>query len=244
MSTTSDMEFLETCRQHFDIFKNEERWNHYNPRLSIARLEAKLNSGFPVANKISERFAPYQIVVNDRQDVYAKIDPWAKSARRYLRSCGATKNEIEDGNAIINALLGQKTNVRPPQNTNATAANASQSNERAQLSYAAKYANLQAARAFFGNVSAFQPNEDPLILTNVDAFIAECRTANEAVSEHFAPLNEAWNERDEILYTNEDSILADFRLAKEYYKSLYQPKDPQYRAITAKDMTLKDNRRR
>ncbi|MCD9187303.1 MAG: hypothetical protein LUM44_12785 [Pyrinomonadaceae bacterium] len=243
MSTTLDMEFLETCRRHFDIFKNEARWNHSNPRLSIARLEAKFNSGFPIANKISEELAPYQIEVNQRQELYARIDTWARSARRYLKSSGATQREIDDANVIFNALLGQKTKAKPPQNTEGSAGNAAASHEKLQLSYAAKLANLQAARAFLANVTAFTPNEEHLKLTALDAFIAECTAANEAVSAKFVPLNDAWNERDEVLYTNEDSILNDFRLAKEYYKSLYNAKDPQYKAITAKNMKLTDNSR-
>lgn len=243
MSTTSDMEFLETCRRHFDIFEAEERWNHSNPRLSIEKLELKLNSGFPIANKVSEELAPYQVEVNQRQDLYARIDTWTRSARRYLKSSGATEREIEDANVIFNALLGQKTKAKPPKDTGGSAGNAAESHEKLQLSYAAKLANLQAARALLANITAFTPNEDHLKLTAFDTFIAECLAANEAVSAKFVPLNEAWNECDEILYTNEDSILNDYRLAKEYYKSLYKAKDPQYKAITAKNMRLRDNSR-
>ena len=80
-------------------------------------------------------------------------------------------------------------------------------------------------------------------MISIDALITECDDANVAVSTDFVPLYEAWNERDEKLYTDRDSLIADFRLAREYYKSLYNPKDPQYKAITAKNMRLRDNSR-
>lgn len=244
MADTGDMEFLNTCRRHLDIFKAEARWNSSNVRLGLDKLQAKLDGGYPIAKDVSDEFTRQEIVVNDRQDVYARVAPFAKSARRYLRSCGATENEIKDGTAHINALLGQvKRQPKPLANTDAPAAVGEASNAKAQLSYDAQYANLQVVRAFFGNVSAFQPNEDGLKLTMIDTFITECDDANVAVSAGFVPLSAAWNLRDEKLYTDADSILDDFRLAKEYYKSLYQPKDPQYKAITAPDMKLRDNSR-
>lgn len=244
MADTGDMKFLNTCRRHLDIFKAEPRWNSSNPRLNLTALEAKLNAGYPIAADVTDKFAAQQIVVNNRQDVYAKIPPFAKAARRYLRSCGATENEIKDGTAYINELLGQqKKKPKTITNLDGSAVEATQQNAKLQLSYDGQYATLQSLRAFLGNVSAYIPNEDEVKLTTLDALITECGDANNAVSAGFVPLLGAWNMRDEKLYTDEDSILEDFRLAKEYYKSLYDPKDPQYKAITAKDMRLQDNSR-
>lgn len=244
MANSADMNFLNVCRRHLDIFKAEARWNPSNLRLVLTALETKLDGGYPFAQDVLDKFAANQIVVNHRQASFAKIEPFARSARRYLRSCGATEAEIEDGNRYINALLGQvKKKPKTIPNTEGGAAQATESHAKAQLSYDALYANLVAFRAFVANVTAWKPNEDNLKLTAIDALIAECGGGNNAVSAGFVPLSTAWNTRDEQLYTNDDSVLADFRLAKEYYKVLYEPKDPQYRTITARDMTLKDNSR-
>lgn len=244
MANTADFTFLNVCRRHLDIFLAEPRWNPSNLRLVLATLEAKLESGYPIAQDVIDEFTANQIVVNNRQDSFAKIEPFARSARRYLRSCGATEAEIEDGNRYINALLGQvKKKPKVTTNTEGNAAEVTETHAKAQLSYDAQYANLLAFRAFVANVSAWKPNEDNLKLTAIDALIAECGDGNDAVSAGFVPLSTALNTRDEKLYLDEDSVIADFRLAKEYYKSLYDPKDPQYRAITAKDMTLRDNSR-
>ena len=244
MANSADMNFLNVCRRHLDIFKAEGRWNPSNTRLVLTALEAKLDGGYPIAEDVLEKFAANQIVVNNRQDSYAKIEPFAKSARRYLRSCGATEAEIEDGNRYINALLGQvKKKPKVIGNTEGNAAQATETHAKAQLSYDAQYANLQAFRAFAANVTAWQPNEDNLKLTAIDALIDECGGGNNAVSAGFVPLSTAWNTRDEKLYTDDDSVLEDFRLAKDYYKVLYEPKDPQYKTVTAKDMRLQDNSR-
>ena len=244
MANSADMNFLNVCRRHFDVFKAEARWNPSNTRLALTALEAKLDGGYPIAEDVLDKFAANQIIVNHRQDAFAKIEAFARSARRYLRSCGATEAEIEDGNRYINALLGQmKKKPKAIANTEGVAAQATETHAKAQLSYDALYSNLLAFRAFVSNVTAWKPNEDNLKLTGIDALIDECGGGNDAVSAGFVPLSTAWNARDEKLYTDDDSVIADYRLAKEYYKVLYDPKDPQYRTITARDMTLRDNSR-
>ena len=149
---------------------------------------------------------------------------------------------VKDGQ-VVNDLLG-KSKTRPTKNTDVPASEAVETHSTLQLSFDGKYANLQAYRAYLGNVSAYKPNEDEVKLITAEALIVECGDANVSISTGFVPLSQAWNLRDEDLYNNVDSIIELFRDAKEYYKSLYQPKDPQYRAITAKDMQLKDNSRR
>jgi hypothetical protein len=244
MANSADMNFLNVCRRHLDIFTAEARWNPSNTRLALTGLGVKLDGGYPIAEDVLEQFAANQIVVNHRQDSYAKIEAFARSARRYLRSCGATDAEIADGNRYINALLGQvKKKPKAIANTEGVVAEATETHAKAQLSYDAMYANLVAFRAFVSNVTAWKPNEEHLSLTAIDALIAECSGGNNAVSAGFVPLSTAWNTRDEKLYRDEDSVIATFRLAKEYYKSLYDPKDPQYKTITAKDMRLQDNSR-
>lgn len=244
MADTADIKFLNRCRRHLDIFLAEARWNSSNTRLALTALEAKLAGGFQIAADVSEKFAQQQILINRRQDVYAKIPSFARKLRRYFRSCGATENEIADCERYVNDLLGVAKPPKPPKNTDGDGASAANTHSMTQLSYDGMYANLQALRAFVGNVTAFKPNEEPLALTGFDAFIEECREANEAVSENFAPLSSAWNLRDDELYNNDGSVFEDFRDAKEYYKSLYDAQDPQYKTITAKDMLLVKGGRR
>jgi hypothetical protein len=166
-----------------------------------------------------------------------------RSSRRYLKSSGATKEELADANTIINKLLtsgGTKTVALDP---NKPAAKLETGNSTSHRGYDARYGNLIALREFYANVTVYKPNEIEIKLDAFDALIAECQAANEAVSEAFAEALAAWNERDAKLYNDPDSILATFRLAKDYYKSLYTPKDPQYKAISAKSMTLDNNSR-
>jgi len=245
MADTMDIKFLNTCRRNLDVFSADTRYNSSNPDLALVNLTARLDAGYPIANDISVKFAAQQIRVNNRQAIYEKIDAFAKKSRRYLRSCGATEREIEDGNRYVNDLLGY-TKAKPKNiaNPDAPAGEGEETHAKAQLSYAALYANLMAYREFLRNVTAYQPNEDEIKISTLDALIEECGTANEDVSAGFAPLSAAWNLRDENLYTDEDSIINLFRKAKEYYKSLYEPKDPQYRAITRSDMTLRDYSRK
>lgn len=243
MAETSDTTFLNRCMRHLDIFKAEPRYNSSNSALVLAALEAKLASGYPIVEAVLAKVAPFNIKINERQAAYAKIDPMVRASRRYLKSSGATDAEIADANTIINKILNSGGKKKETVDPNQPAEAVKEKNSTSHRSYDARYGNLMALREFYANVSAYNPNEDPVKLTAFDAVLAECQAANEAVSQAFVEIFEAWNERDAKLYDDADSILEDFRDAKEYYKSLYTSKDPQYKAIERKDMALTNNSR-
>jgi hypothetical protein len=60
MAESSDNGFLNVCRRHLDVFKADPKWNHSNPNLKIPALEAKLAGGYPIAQNVWAKVAPYQ----------------------------------------------------------------------------------------------------------------------------------------------------------------------------------------
>lgn len=243
MAETSDTRFLNICRRHLDIFKAEANWNPSNSLLEIIKLEAQLDAAYPIANDVPARLAPQKIRINDRQASYAKINPMVRASRRYLKSSGATEAEIADAYTYINKILADRAAPKPKVNPDLPAAEAENSNSVSHQSYDSKLGNLIGYREFAASVSVYQPNEDAVKITTMDALIAECTAANNAISTGFVPLLSAWNLRDAKLYTDATSVFENFRDAKEYYKSLYEPNSPQYRAITAPSMALQRRNR-
>ncbi len=239
MAETSDTKFLNTCRRHLDIFKADVKWNPSNSLLEITKLEAQLAAAYPIANDVPARLAPQKIRINDRQASYAKINPLVRASRRYLKSSGATEAEIADANSQINKILGQRAAPKPKVNPDAPAQEAAQINSVSHQSYDSRLGNFIGYRELTNSISAYQPNEDEVKISTMDALVTECTSANNAVSAGFVPLFDSWNLRDAKLYTDAASVFEVFSDAKEYYKSLYAPGSPQYRAVTAPDMALK-----
>lgn len=243
MSETSDMKFLNTCRRQLDIYKVDPRWNHSSPKLKITTLEAKLASGYPIAEAVKQKVPPYQIKINNRQAAYAKVDPMVRASRRYLKSTEATDAEVADANTAYKKVLKPSGKKKETLDPNQPAVAVEKTNSTSHRSYDSQAGNLIAVREMLTNISAYTPNEDGIKVADFDAVIAECQTANAEVSAAFIEPFAAWNERDAKLYNDADSILEDFRNAKEYYKSLYEPGTPQYQMITAPDMLLTNNSR-
>ena len=243
MAENTDTRFLNVCGRHLEVFRVEARWNPSNEALKIANLEALLEAGYPVVDDVWAKFAPFEMKINRQQAAFDKIEPRVRAARRYLKSSGATEAEIADVNTVINDLLGEGTASKPPADPDNPAADIEKSNSVSQMSYDSRLGNLVRLRELFANIAAYKPNEDDIKLDAFDALIDECRAAIEARNAAFVPLFNAWNLRDAKLYDDADSILETFRDAKEYYKSLYAPDTPQYRAITERDMKLLSNSR-
>jgi len=244
MAESSDTRFLNICSRHLDFWKADPKWNHSSPRLSIAALEAKLAGGYPLAEDVWAKVAPFEMKVNVLQAAFDKLAPRVRASRRYLKSSGATEAEIADANTVINKILGQRSTPRPRLNPNNSAAEAERTNSVSHQSYDSRLGNAGVLRETYANISAYAPNEEEISLEGFDALIAECRTALNDVSTASVPLLGAWNVRDAELYNDADSILETFRDAKEYYKSLHPPGTPEYKAITAKDMALENNSRK
>lgn len=239
MAESSDTRFLNICRRHLDIYKADPRWNPSNPLLKLPAMEAQLAEGYAVAADVPARLAPQKILINNRQETYGKIRPFLRSSRRYLKSCGASEAEIADAGSYINNLIGKRAVPKAKDNPDTPANEALRTHSVSQMSFDSQYGNLVGYRAFLGNIPEYKPNEDPIKLTALDDLLMECDASNAAVSSGFVPLSGAWNLRDAKLYTDENSIYEVFRIAKDYYKSLYATNSPQYRTITARDMTLR-----
>lgn len=244
MAETSDMRFLNVCMRLLAIFMAEPRWNPSNPLLTLANLQAALDGGYPVARDVEAKVAPFDIKVNNRQAAYAKIAPMVRASRRYLKSSGATEAEIADANSLINDILNQKSAPKLKLNPNQPGAVLENSHSTSHQSFDSRLGNLIGLRELYGNIIAYKPNEDGVKLTAFEAQITECQTTNEEIATAFVAALNAWHTRDAKLYNDIDSILELFRDAKEYYKSLYTPSDPQYKSVTARDLTLKNNSKR
>lgn len=244
MAETSDVKFLNVAGKHLTMFKAAgARWNHPDSALSIVNLQKMLDEGYPVAENVFSKVAPFNIVINNRQAAYAKIDPTVRASRRYLKSTSATTAEIADINTIINKLLAPSGRKKETLDPNKPAAEVEQGNSTSHRSYDARQGNLIALRHALAALAAYDTNETNINIAAYDALIAEIEAANQAVNDAYAEAFNAWNKRDAKLYDDSNSILEIFRRAKEYYKSLFEPKSPEYKAITAKAMTLDSNSR-
>ncbi len=241
MAETSDTKFLNTCQHLLNMFMADAKYNSSNVLLGTVNLKNRLSAGKLLPIAVETMLAPQKIRINARQAAYAKIPPYVRSARGYLKSSGATDAEIADAQTYFRPLLGTRAAPKIKDDPNTTANEAEKSNSVSKLSYDSMSGNLVALRQFLPVVTAFVPNEEAVKLTTLDDIITETNQTNQAVSIGFVPLFQAWNERDAQLYSDEDSLLNLFRLAKEYYKSLYKPSDPEYKAVTA--LTLRGNSR-
>ncbi len=243
MSETSDMKFLNTCQRLLDVFSGEPKWNPSNAALETGSLKPQLATGLPIAQDVWAKNAAQEIKINDRQASYDKIDPRVRATRRYLKSCGATAAEVADANTIMKKILGERSKSKVKVNPNKSAAEAEKTISTSHQSYDSRLGNLKALREMLANITAYQPNENDIKLTAYTALADECQTKNNAISQGNVVLLAALNLRDAKLYDDPDSILETFRDGKEYYKSLFVPSSPQFKAITAKDMALDSNSR-
>jgi hypothetical protein len=81
------------------------------------------------------------------------------------------------------------------------------------------------------NITLYKPNENDLKIASLQAFAAELKAANDAVSTNFVPLSQARSVRDEVLYTGEDSVVNTALLVKAYVSAAFGTQSGIYKNI-------------
>jgi hypothetical protein len=90
-----------------------------------------------------------------------------------------------------------------------------------QMSFDNRRGNFVAFVAILANVPAYNPNENDLKLSSLQAVLADLDAKNNAVSTTFVPLSQARGVRDGMLYLNEDSVVNRAALVKAYVQAAF-----------------------
>jgi len=153
------------------------------------------------------------------------------AAFRMAKASGADKPVLDDLNTYRRKLSGQRKSKVPKDNPNTPENEANKSHSASQMSYDNQIGNVDAMIALLSNISSYKPNEDELKMASLQAFVAELRAANDAVSTNFVPFSQARGVRDEVLYTGKDCVVNTALLAKAYVSAAFGSQSALYKNI-------------
>ncbi|HEV7474246.1 MAG TPA: hypothetical protein VGN90_09355 [Pyrinomonadaceae bacterium] len=207
-----------------------------NPAITLVNLQAKLAESEAGIDGVSSTRAPWIVVVNDRQNVFAELRPLTTRIINSFAASGAPQNAIDDAKSFKRKVNGVKVKTLPKGGTG-TPDDDGKGNSASQQSYTQLTEHLDNLIELLDS-SGYAPNETELKLPALTAYATSLKNANSAVINATTPLSNSRITRDEALYADGTGLVALAGLVKKYVKSLFGADSPQYQQISGLEFTL------
>lgn len=236
-SESGDQKVLGNFRKLIDFVSADPNYNPANPKIGKPALETLYTSGQGATTNKNAKEAPYKVSVNTRQTKFAEAPTRAGSAIRMAKASGASKPILDDLNTYGRKLSGQSKSKAPKIDPNAPNAPAGEdgtakgTHSTSQRSYDSQIGHIENIVALLSNIPSYNPNEDELKITSLQAFVTELRAVNDDVNTNFVPFSQARSTRDEVLYTSEDSVVNIALLVKAYVSAAFGTQSALYKSI-------------
>jgi hypothetical protein len=201
-----------------------------NTAISLANLQAKLTESRAGIDGVSSTKAPWIVVVNDRQNLFAELRPRMTRVVNGFAASGPPSNAIKDVKTLKRKIDGVKLKTAPKASAGAPDDDGKGSSA-SQQSFTQLTEHLDNLIELLTS-SDYAPNEPDLKLAALAAYSTSLKTVNTAVINATTPWSNARITRDETLYAEGAGLVALAGLVKKYVKSLFGADSPQYKQIS------------
>ena len=204
----------------------------YNPpvdNIKIANLQTLYSTASAKLSDVEEKRNANKNAIALRQSAFENLKPICTRIINQLEILGLPQGTIDQAKSLNRVIQGgQKKTVTTdengePGNTISTS----------RQSYTQQAENFGILLQLLSTISAYNPNEDELKLTNLNTFQASLVSSTQAVDQTEAELNNKLIERDQLLYADGTGLYTIAQNVKKYIKSLYGATSPEYTNVSA-----------
>lgn len=211
-----DQRLLGNLRQLIDQIASELKYQPANPKLTKAALELLYTAGQSAAVAVSTANGPYKLAVTGRQTAFEALRPRITGSFNYVKASGAPDGEIEDAKGAMLKLTGKRRTAKIKDDPKTPEDESRQSRSASQMSYDNQVGNFGVYLAILSNIAAYNPNEEEIKLTSLNALLGTLQAKNDAVSSASVTLSQARGVRDQVLYLADDSVIDIAKQVKAY----------------------------
>lgn len=202
--------------------------------LEIANLQSLLQAAQNALDDSKKKQLDFNNKVDKRMQTFQALKPLAQKIIAALSVSGAPTLSIEGAKTIYRKIQGRRaTKLAPPTNPNEPNTPTPKSISVSQLSYDNQLANFSALIALLETFPEYKPNETELQITNLNTYLSQLKTANNAVTEAYTAWSNSRISRDETLYGKNGGMVDTALQVKNYVKSVFGTSSPQFQQISA-----------
>jgi len=178
-------------------------------------------------DEISSKTPLYSNKVAERETEIDKLRPLSTSISNHFSGLKVSQADKDNALNITKKIRGDKT-AKPTNTENKEEDN---SISTSQQSYDNLVANFRKLIDFVKSHPEYQPNEEELKITTLEAFYDKLKSLNDEVTQAEAPIITAKKNRNDLLYFNPNNVIELITNIKSYLKSLKEKGKPYYDAI-------------
>lgn len=208
-----------------------EEYEPTNPNISLTALNAKLTAARDAVDGVTDSIAPYKTAINERETAFQPLRKLITRAINYYASTGTEENNLADAQTYSRKIQGRRATPKIIDDPNTPEDESLQSISAAQLSYSQLVEHLDNLIEIFNNDSLYEPNEDELKITALEALSTELKAKNDAVAPAYAPLSNARISRNVELYKDKSGLVELADLVKKYVKARFGADSEQYAQV-------------
>jgi len=204
----------------------------YNPSSNDIKIDVMVRYHLESKTEVREvknKKAPFDEVEGHRKTHFKAYGALATKIMGALKASGAPITVIQDAETINKKMQGKRaTGATIELKEDGTAKDRI---SVSQLSYDMKIDHLEKMIELLSIEPAYNPNENPLKVSNLTIYRTELETINSAVKNAYVPYYTALISRNKKLYDPEKGLVARALQVKNYVKSVYGANSPEFKRI-------------
>jgi len=218
----------------------------YNPSkvsIQLPQLQAQYTAADQSLTAIQDALPAFTDAVDDQEAAFEPLDKLVTRVVRAYKACLENPAEAETVISLQKKINGKGKKADPKKEPEE---GENDPISTSQLSYDNRQANFQLLVKTIGANSLYQPNEDELKVTTLQAYANDLKKATEAVDIVAAPIINGRIARNTLLYHVETGLVpATINAVKNYIISVYGAGSPQIKHInTLKFKEIKSGKRK
>ena len=207
----------------------------YNPSraiLQIAALNNQLTAVREALQAVKAYKTAYDNATNGREIAMEPFKTLTTRILNALMATEATPQTIDDARTIANKIRGTKKSKAAPKATAESTTPAAKTISTSQQSYDKLVDHFAQLIVVLSAEPSYQPNENELKLTTLNALHTDLTTRNTNVGNAWASLSNARLNRYKMLYGEGMGMVDVATAVKNYVRSIYGSSSPQFKQVS------------
>lgn len=218
---SGDQKLLGNYRQLIDLVSADANYNPANPDITKAALAPHYTAARGALDDVAAKNAPSKRAINDRQEAFDSLSGLMRRSFAMLKASGASKGKLEDAQTFLRKITGARKSPRIKDNPATPEVEGEKQHSASQMSHENRVGNVAAFVSILAHTPLYNPHENGLKVSSLQALVADLDAKNNAVSLAYVPLSQARGVRDGMLYLNEDCVAKRAALVKAYVQAAF-----------------------
>ena len=209
----------------------------YNPpidNIKIANLQTLYSTASSKLNEVEDKRNANKSAITLRQSTFENLKSTCTKIINHIGILGLPQGTIDQAKSLNRTIQGgQKKEAAPAGEGKEAPKTVSTSRQ----SYTQQAENFGILLQLLGTIPTYAPNENDLMVTNLNTYKESLMSTTQSVDQTEAELNNKLIERDQILYTDGTGLYTIAQNVKKYVKSLYGATSPEYKNVSSIEFT-------